>query len=223
MRCPEASPSPGQGGAVVSWRLWIVVGLAVVFMVGVGMAARAMVMDVARNVRVGDVLKDHDAELRRITGVEYLGTHSGSGEPAHIVVYVAKVTPEIRAAVPATLDGYRVDVEAVTVLPPEPPLLLGEVTSNSAATPEQAAAGIAGVLKVKGDLFKTGHGKSAGRTLLVRVPTSVHIWRPQGEGKEFIAFADVLVGDTVAATLTAIPGANARRATAGDLEVYLRE
>ena len=189
-------------------------------MVGVGMAARAMVMDVAWDVRVGDVLTDHDAELRSIPGVEYLGTHSGSGEPAHIVVYVAKVTPEIRAAVPATLDGYRVDVEAVIVLPPEPPLLLGEVTSASAATPQQAAAGIAGVLEVNGDLFKTGRGKSAGRTLLVRVPTSVRIWRPQGEGKEFIAFADVLVGDTVAATLTAVPKAEARRATAADLEVY---
>jgi hypothetical protein len=207
----------------VSWKLWIVVGIAVIFMVGVGMAARAMVMDVARDVRVGDVLKDHDAELRSIPDVEYLGTHSGSGEPAHIVVYVAKVTPVVRAAVPATLDGYRVDIQAVIVLPPEPPLLLGEVTSASAATPEQAAAGIAGVLEVKGDLYKTGRGTSAARTLLVRVPTSVQIWRPQGEGKEFIAFADVLVGETVAAALTAIPRANARRATAGDLEVYLRE
>ena len=189
-------------------------------MVGVGMAARSLVMDVARNVGVGDVLKDHDAELRSIPGVEYLGTHSGGGEPAHIVVYVAKVTPGLRAAVPATLDGYRVDVEAVPVMPPEPPLLLGDVTSASAATPQQAAAGIAGVLEVKGDLFKTGHGKSAGRTLLVRVPAAVRIWRPQGEGKEFIAFADVLVGDTVAATLTTVPKAEARRATAADLEVY---
>ena len=204
----------------MSWKLWILVGVAVVFMVGVGMAVRALVTDVARNVRVSDVLKDHDAELRGILGVEYLGTHSGSGDPAHIVVYVAKVTPEVRAAVPATLDGYRVDVEAVIVLPPEPPLLLGEVTSSGAATQEQAAAGIAGVLEVKGDLFKTGRGKSSGRTLLVRVAAAVQIWRPQGEGKEFIAFADVLVGDTVAATLTAIPRANARRATAGDLEVY---
>ena len=207
----------------MSWKLWILVGVAVVFMVGVGMAVRALVTDVARNVRVSDVLKDHDAELRSIPGVEYLGTHSGSGDPAHIVVYVAKVTPEVRAAVPATLDGYRVDVEAVIVLPPEPPLLLGEVTSTGAATQEQAVAGIAGVLEVKGRLFKTGRGKSSGRTFIVRVPATVQIWRPQGEGKKFIAFADVLVGDTVAATLTAIPGASARRATAGDLEVYWRE
>ena len=84
------------------------VGLAVVVMVGAGMTARAMVVDVFGNVRVGDVLKDHDAELRSIPGVEYLGAHSGSGDPAHIVVYVAKVTPEVRAA--AALDGYRVNV-----------------------------------------------------------------------------------------------------------------
>jgi hypothetical protein len=207
----------------LSWKLWLVVCLAVVFMVGVGMAARAMVMDVARNVRVGDVLKDHDAELRGIPGVQSLGTHSGGGEPAHIVVYVEKVTPAVRAAVPATLEGYRVDVEKTYVLPPSPPQIVGVVQEVVTATPEQAAAGFAGVLRVQGDLFKTGHGKAAARTLLVRVPASVQIWRPQGEGKEFIAFADVLVGDTVAATLTAIPRADARRTTAGDLEVYWHE
>jgi len=29
--------------------------------------------------------------------------------------------------------------------------------------------------------------------LVVRVPTAVQIWRPQGEGKEFIGLADVEV------------------------------
>jgi len=204
----------------MSWKLWIVVGLAVVFMVGVGMAARALVTDVARNVRVGHVLKDHDAELRGIPGVEALGTHSGSGEPAHIVVYVDKLTPAVRAAVPATLDGYRVDVEEEIALPPEPSKLIGVVKRVDAASAEQAAAGLAGVVTIAGDLFKKGYGESARRTLVVRMPAAAQIWRPQGEGKDFISFADLRLGDTVAATLTAVPKAKARHATAGDLEVY---
>ena len=206
----------------MGWKLWILVGFAVVFIVGVGMAARALVMDVAREVRVGDVLKEHDAELRAIPGVTMLGTHSGGGDPAHIVVYVDKVTPEVRAAVPATLHGYRVDVEAELVLPPSPAMLVGVVKKVTAATPEQAAVGIAGVLTIEGDLYKEGYGESepSPRTLVVRVPTSVQIWRPQGESKEFIGLADVRVGETANATLTAVPKASARRATAADLEAY---
>jgi nitroreductase len=206
----------------VSWKLWILVGFAVVFIVGVGMAARALVMDVAREVRVGDVLKEHDAELRAIPGVTMLGTHSGGGDPAHIVVYVDKVTPEVRAAVPATLDGYRVDVEAELVLPPSPPMLVGVVKNVTPATPEQAAAGIAGVLTIEGDLYKVGYGESkpSPRTMVVLVPSALQIWRPQGEGKEFIGLADVRVGETANVTLTAVPKASARRATAADLEAY---
>src|SRR5665647_2061312 len=162
------------------------------------MAARALVMDVAREVRVGDVLKEHDAELRAIPGVTMLGTHSGGGDPAHIVVYVDKVTPEVRAAVPATLDGYRVDVEAELVLPPSPPMLVGVVKNVTPATPEQAAAGIAGVLTIEGDLYKVGYGESkpSPRTMVVLVPSALQIWRPQGEGKEFISLADANVGET---------------------------
>ena len=206
----------------MSWKLWIVVGVAVVFMVGAGMAARALVMDVSRNVRVADVLKDHDAELRSIPGVQSLGTHSGGGEPAHIVVYVDKLTPVVRAAVPATLDGYRVDVEEEPVLPPSPPLLVGRVKSVATATPAHTAAGIAGVLTIEGDLYKGGSGTSEAtpRTLDVRVPAAVRVWRPRGEGKEFISLGDVHVGDTANATLMAVPKAGARRATAADLEVY---
>ncbi|MBE3033000.1 MAG: hypothetical protein IMZ74_07365 [Actinobacteria bacterium] len=206
----------------MSWKLWILVGFAVVFMVGVGVTARALVMDVAREVRVGDVLKEHDAELRAIPGVTMLGTHSGGGDPAHIVVYVDKVTPEVRAAVPATLDGYRVDVEAELVLPPSPPVLAGAVKNVTVATPEQAAAGIAGVLTIQGDLYRAGYGESkpSPRTMVVLVPSAVQIWRPQGEGKEFISLADVRVGETANVTLTAVPKASARRATAADLEAY---
>jgi len=206
----------------MSWKLWIVVGFAVVFMVGVGMAARAMLMDVAGNVRVADVLKEHDTELRGIPGVRSLGTHSGGGEPAHIVVYVEKVTPEVRAAVPATLDGYRVDVERTYVLPQSPAMLVGVVKNVAAATPEQTAVGIAGVVTIEGKLYKEGYGasKPSPRTLLVRVPIAVQVWRPQGEGKEFIGLADVRVGETANATLMAVPKPSARHATAGDLEAY---
>ena len=206
----------------MSWKLWIVVGFAVVFMVGVGMAARALVTDVSRNVRVADVLKDHDAELRSIPGVQSLGTHSGGGEPAHIVVYVDKLTPSVRAAVPATLDGYRVDVEVEPVLPPSPPMLVGIVTNVTMATPAQTAAGIAGVLAIAGDLYAAGYGESESvpRTMEVRVPTAVQVWRPQGEGKELISLADVRVGETANETLTSVPMSGALRASAADLEAY---
>jgi hypothetical protein len=210
----------------MSWKLWVLVGFAVVFMVGVGMAVRHVVTDVTDDVtldlRVDDVLKEHDAELRSVPGVQSLGTHSGGAEPAHIVVYVKKVTPAVRAAVPATLDGYRVDVEAEPALPPSPPMMVGIVTNVTAATPQQAAAGVAGVLTIEGDLYKAGYGEStpSPQTLLVRVPTTVQIWRPQGEGKEFISLADVRVSETANAQLTAVPKPGARRATAADLEAY---
>lgn len=214
-----------RGGAIVSRKLWVLVVVAVAIMAIVGLAVRDVVTDVTRNLRVDDVLRDHEAELRSIPGVQSLGIHSGGGEPTHIVVYVNKVTPAVRAAVPATLDGYRVDVEAEPVLPPAPPTLAGVVKNVTAATPEQAAAGIAGVVTIEGDLYRRGYGvsKSSPRSLVVRVPTTVQIWRPQGEGKELISFADVRVGDTAQATLTVVPAAKARSATAADLEVYWRE
>jgi hypothetical protein len=220
----EQTSSSGDQGAIVSWKLWILVVVAVVVMVGAGMTVRALVMDVARNVRVGDVLDEHDAELRDIPGVRSLGTHSGGDEPAHIVVYVDKATAAVRAAVPATLDGYRVDVEETPTLPPSPPLLGGVVKKVTDATPAQAAAGIAGTVTIEGDLYEGGDGdsKPLPRTLVVRMPATVQIWRPQGEGKEFITFADVRAGDAVQATLTVVPAAHARSATAADLEVYPR-
>jgi hypothetical protein len=206
----------------MSWKLWVLVVVAVVIMVTGGMLVRDVVTHVTREMRVGDVLKDHDAELRAIPGVTMLGTHRQTGEPAHIVVYFEQVTPAVRAAVPATLDGYRVDVEEEIVPPPSPPLLVGVVKNVSAATPEQAAAGIAGVLTIEGDLYEEGDGMSGSspRTLVVRVPIAVQIWRPEGEGKEFISLPDVRVGETANATLTAVPKAKARRATAADVEVY---
>ncbi len=167
-------------------------------------------------------LDRHSAELFAIPGVESIGTHIPVGEPAHMVVFAHKVTPQIRAAVPATLDGYRVDVEQEPVLPPEPPLLVGMVQSVTPATPEQAAAGLAGVMVVRGDFYK--HGQGGGdprpRTLTVRVPLTVQVWRPMGEGKDFIDFAAIVVGDSSQATLTAIPAAGQRTATASDVEVY---
>ena len=206
----------------MSWKLWVLVVVSVVIMVTGGMLVRGVVTHVTRELQVGDVLKDHDAELRAIPGVTMLGTHRQTGEPAHIVVYFKKVTPAVRAAVPVTLDGYRVDVEEEMVLPPSPPMLVGMVKKVTAATPEQAATGIAGVLTIEGELYKGGYGESESsrRTLVVRVPTAVQIWRPQGEGKEFIGLADVRVGETANATLTAVPKVKARRAIAADVEVY---
>jgi hypothetical protein len=180
--------------------------------------------DVGQKTGVVRALERHSDELHAIPGVQSIGTHMTPDEPSHIVVWVHKVTPEIRAAVPATLDGYRVDVEQETALPTEPPVLQGVIESATPATPEQTAAGLAGIIVVKGELYKRGMSvsKPLRRTLTVRVPTSVQIWRPMGEGKDFIDLAAILVGDTSQVTLTAIPAADQHTATATDVEAYTR-
>ena len=54
----------------------------------------------------------------------------------------------------------------------------------------------------------------------MRVPAAVQVWHPMGEGKDFIAFAEVRPGDRVQVTLTERLAKGARAATAADVEVY---
>ena len=162
----------------------------------------------------------HEAEIRAVPGLTGLGTYTSSSEAPYIYVEVEEITPEVRAAVPATYDGYRV-VLRKEVPPTSPPLLAGEVKSLRAATAEQAAAGLAGSLVVAGDFYSKGYGfeDSTPRTLTVRVPAAVQV-APMGEGKEFIAFGDIRPGDEVRVTLTERLAKGARSATAADVEVY---
>jgi hypothetical protein len=94
--------------------------------------------------------------------------------------------------VPETLDGYRVVLEK-DVPPTSPPLLAGEVTRVRAAMAGEAAAGLAGSLIVAGDYYSEGQGfeNPEQRTVTVRVPAALKVWRPMGEGKDFIAFAEI--------------------------------
>jgi hypothetical protein len=154
-------------------------------------------------------------------GGQTSGVDTSSSEAPYIYVEVEEITPEVRAAVPATYDGYRV-VLRKEVPPTSPPLLAGEVKSLRAATTERAAAGLAGSLVVDGDFYSKRYGfeDSTPRTLTVRVPAAVQVWRPMGEGKEFIAFGDIRPGDEVRVTLTERLAKGARSATAADVEVY---
>jgi hypothetical protein len=68
---------------------------------------------------IADVLAAHTPELMRIPGV--LGTGEGvqRGKPA-ILVLVERVTPEVEARVPATIEGYPVELHetgSVSALP----------------------------------------------------------------------------------------------------------
>jgi hypothetical protein len=218
-----------QGDSAVKWKIIISIVVVVVLLVaglsavGIGLLVNHVARDIGHKAGVDKALADHEAELRAIPGVTMLGTHISVNEPPHIVVTVREITPQVRAAVPATLDGYRVDLEK-DIPVTSPPALVGVVKKVTVATPEQTAAGLAGVILVDGDLFRGGEGMSKGspRTLVVQVPASIQIWRPMGEGKEFVGFSDVRVGEMARATLTAVPPAGGRSATAADLEVYPR-
>ncbi len=204
--------------AVVVVVLLVVVAVAAF---GVWLVAGDVTGDGGQTSGVDQALAAHEAELRGVPGLTGLGTYTTSSEPPYIYVEVEEITPEVRAAVPESLDGYRV-VLRKEVPPTSPPLLAGEVTRVRAATPAQAAAGLAGSLVVDGDFYSKGLGyeDSEPRTLTVRVPAGVSVWRPMGEGKDFIAFAEIRAGDEVQVTLTEPLAKGDRVATAADVEVY---
>ena len=211
----------------MKWMIVIVVVVVVllailaVAAVGVWLVVRDDAGGGGQTSGVDKAFAAHEAEIRAVPGLTGFGTYTSSSEAPYIYVEVEEITPEVRAAVPATYDGYRV-VLRKEVPPTSPPLLAGEVKSLRAATTEQAAAGLAGSLVVDGDFYSKGYGieDSTPRTLTVRVPAAVQVWRPMGEGKEFIAFGDIRPGDEVRVTLTERLARGARSATAADVEVY---
>jgi hypothetical protein len=172
-----------------------------------------------RDSRVHQVFEEHEAELRAIPGVTMLGTNESSNAPASIFVYVNRVTPAIEAAVPDQIDGFAVELRE---WPSGPPSLNGVVKTITPATPEQSSAGLAGTLTVEGTLSEEAHGSVASSpcTLAVDVPGDLRIWRPMGEGKEFIAFTDIRIGDTCQVVLESVPAGQGHEVTAVDLEVY---
>ncbi len=204
--------------AVAAVVLLAVAGGAVL---GVWPAVRDVSGDPGERSGVDEALAAHEAQLRAVPGLTMLGTYTTSSEPPYIIVKVKEITPEVRAAVPETLDGYRVVLEK-DVPPTSPPLLAGEVTRVMAATAGEAAAGLAGSLVVAGDYYSRGLGfeNAEPRTVTVGVPAALRVWRPMGEGKDFIAFAEIRPGDRVQVTLTERLAKGARAASAADVEVY---
>lgn len=199
----------------------VLLAVAGVAALGVWLAVRDVSGDIRQKADVDQALAAHEAALRAVPGLTMLGTYTSPGAPPYIVVTVREITPQVRAAVPATLDGYRV-VLRKDVPPTSPPLLAGEVTRVRAATAEEAALGLAGSLVVDADFYSKGYGfeDTKPRTVTVRVPAGVDLWRPMGEGKDFVEFAEIHAGDTVRVTLTEPLANRDRVATAADLEVY---
>jgi hypothetical protein len=115
----------------VRWKIVIPVvvllAVAAVAALGVWLAVRDVTGDIRQKAGVDKALAAHEAALRAVPGLTMLGTYTSPGEPPYIVVTVREITPQVRAAVPAMLDGYRVVLKK-DVPPTSPPLLAGEVT-----------------------------------------------------------------------------------------------
>ena len=111
----------------------VLVAVAGVAAFGVWLVVRDVTGDIRQKAGVDKALAAHEAELRAVPGLTMLGTYTSSAEPPYIVVTVREITPQVRAAVPATLDGYRVVLKK-DVPPTSPPLLAGEVRRVKAAT-----------------------------------------------------------------------------------------
>jgi hypothetical protein len=70
---------------------------------------------------INDVLRDHDDRLLALPGV--VGVYVGLLEDektACLKVMVARMTPELKRAIPKTLEGYTVVIEETGVIRPMP-------------------------------------------------------------------------------------------------------
>jgi hypothetical protein len=212
------------------WKIVVIAAVLAVVVAGGVVALRLTlspddVLDRGDGYQIQQVLKEHDAELRAIPGVTMLGTYVPADGPALIVVYVKQVTAELEAAAPDKIDGFTVEIKEESTPPPSPPVLAGVIKAVTPATPEQAADGLAGTVTIEGQLYVEGVGSSTSASscrMLVRIPDDIQIWRPMGEAKELIEFADIRAGDQCQATLEAVPATQDGDPTADDLEVYGR-
>jgi hypothetical protein len=62
-------------------------------------------------VPLADVLARHTQDLLAVPGVNGTGEGQESGEPV-LIVFVVEDTPELRATLPRTIEGYRVVLRA---------------------------------------------------------------------------------------------------------------
>ncbi len=215
----------------MSRRVGAAIAVAVLAVV-VGVLAYEVGRDARHNDRhaharhpVWQALARHQAELRAIPGVDSLGTLEGGGQAPYIVVWVGRITPEIQKAVPNQLEGFRVSIEVTPTPRPGPPTVHGVITTVTPATHGQVNNGLVGTIVIEGAYNAAGPGTGAGvpRTVTVSVPGSAQIWRPQGEGKTTLRFGDMHAGDSGQVDMTAKITGPPWRATAADVEVYLRD
>jgi hypothetical protein len=208
------------------WRIALIAAAAVVVVAG-GVVGLRLALGPGGGpgggdeTRIQQALKDHEAEFRALPGLTGLGIYTYQDAPPRIVLNFKEVTPEIEAAVPDEIDGFPVEIEEDI---PGPPTFSGVVKAIAPASHEESPEGFVGTLTIAGELHVENHGSVTASpcTLLVNVPSDLQIWRPMGEGKEFIEFADIRTGDACQVTLQAVPAGREREVTAVDLEVYDR-
>ena len=72
-------------------------------------------IEVMQQRPIVDVLRDHTDRLMDLPGVVGIGHGLCDGQPC-IKVMVVKKTPELLEQIPASLEGYRVEVEETGVI-----------------------------------------------------------------------------------------------------------
>lgn len=196
-----------------------VVPAAVLLLAGVALAGLVACAPPPPKSGVEKAFEKHKDELNAIPGVRSITIYHSAGDTGdriEIEVDKGAKTPRLEAAVPDELEGYPVVI--VETEPYQPPGvdIGGTVKRIAPAGTSAREQGIEGVILV---IAARGYG-SKYRKASVSVTGETTIWLPQGEGKEFIAFGDLSVGDTVVVDFNgSVAGSDPVRATAGDIEV----
>lgn len=85
-------------------------------------------MNAPKNIAA--VQADHEAELMALPGVVGVAVGESEGKPC-LLVYVEQLTPELKAKLPADLEGYKVEIEESGPIFAQP-----DKTKSSPPTPQ---------------------------------------------------------------------------------------
>jgi len=159
----------------------------------------------------------HEKELRDIVGSATIAIYSGQGnDRIEIQVDKGEKTAALEAAVPDEIEGYPVVIVEQEPYKPPPIDIQGtikKITPSDVSGQEQGAAG--SILVVADETSGSTYDKAS-----ITITSDTTIWRPMGEGKDFITFADLREGDYVIVDLTGpVAESYPVQATAADIEV----
>jgi hypothetical protein len=200
-------------------RTVIAVVLAGVLLAAVALTALAACAPPPPKSGVEKAFEKHKDELNAIPGVRSITIYSGSGaggDRIEIEVYKGEKTPQLEATVPDELDGYPVVIVEEEPYKPPPVDIQGTIKTISPADTSAREQGIEGTILVIAEL---GSGSTHAKAT-VAITGDTTIWIPQGEGKDFITFADLREGDIVIVDFSG-PAAESHpvQATARDIQV----